>query len=57
MIPPEHSAEFVVHMEDVLEIYHRPYEPNVPMICVDWQFTTADARIRLKHFTHKLKID
>ena len=37
MIPPEHSAEFVVHMEDVLEIYHRPYEPNVPVICMDEQ--------------------
>lgn len=37
MIPPEQSAEFVVHLEDVLEIYHRPYEPRYPVICLDEQ--------------------
>jgi DDE superfamily endonuclease len=37
VIPPEHSGEFVAHMEDVLEVYHLPYDPQVPMICMDEQ--------------------
>jgi hypothetical protein len=24
-------------MEDVLEIYHRPYDPNIPVVCMDEQ--------------------
>ncbi len=32
------SAEFVYHMEDVLEVYHRPYEPKRPVVCVDETF-------------------
>jgi len=34
-IPPKQSAEFVYHMEDVLEVYHRPYDPKRPMLCLD----------------------
>jgi DDE superfamily endonuclease len=34
-IPPEHSAEFVAAMEDVLEIYQRPLDPAYPVICMD----------------------
>lgn len=34
-IPPEANAEFVYHMEDVLEVYHRPYDRRVPKICMD----------------------
>lgn len=37
MIPPEHSAEFVAHMEDVLEVYHRAYDSMYPVICMDEQ--------------------
>ena len=37
VIPPQQSAEFVAHMEDVLEIYHRPYDPKRPVICMDEQ--------------------
>jgi DDE superfamily endonuclease len=37
VIPPEHSGEFVAHMEDVLEIYHLPYDLQVPMIRMDEQ--------------------
>lgn len=37
MIPPEHNAEFVAHMEDVLEIYHLSYDPKRPVICMDEQ--------------------
>jgi hypothetical protein len=34
-IPPKQSAEFVYHMEDVLEVYQRPYDPKRPVICID----------------------
>ncbi|MGE3268698.1 MAG: IS630 family transposase [Chloroflexota bacterium] len=34
-IPPEHSGEFVWRMEDVLEVYMRPYDPKRPQICLD----------------------
>ena len=34
-IPPEANAEFVYHMEDVLEVYHRPYNPRFPKLCMD----------------------
>ncbi|MEW5871393.1 MAG: IS630 family transposase, partial [Chloroflexota bacterium] len=34
-IPPKQSAEFVYRMEDVLDVYHRPYNPLFPMICFD----------------------
>jgi len=37
-IPEKHSAEFVYHMEDVLEVYHRPYDPKRPVVCVDETF-------------------
>jgi hypothetical protein len=34
-IPPEQNAAFVANMEDVLDIYHRPYDENCPVICMD----------------------
>jgi hypothetical protein len=34
-IPPEHNAEYVYHMEDVLEVYQRPYDPARPQACMD----------------------
>lgn len=37
VIPPEQNAEFVAHMEDVLEIYHLPHNPKRPVICMDEQ--------------------
>ena len=37
VIPPQQSAEFVMHMEEVLELYHRPYDPALPVICMDEQ--------------------
>jgi DDE superfamily endonuclease len=35
VIPPDHNAEFVAAMEDVLEVYHRPYDPDRPVVCFD----------------------
>ena len=37
MIPPERNAEFVASMEDVLEVYRRPYDPKRPVVCLDEQ--------------------
>jgi len=37
-IPPKQSAAFVFHMEDVLEVYGRPYDPRRPVVCVDETF-------------------
>jgi transposase len=34
-IPPEGDCEFVAAMEDVLEVYHRPYDPRYPQVNVD----------------------
>lgn len=35
MIPEEANAEFVYAMEQVLEVYQRPYDPSNPVICMD----------------------
>jgi transposase len=35
VIPPGQSGEFVARMEDVLEVYHRPYDERRPLICLD----------------------
>jgi hypothetical protein len=37
VIPPEQDAEYVAAMEDVLAVYHRPYAPECPVICMDEQ--------------------
>lgn len=34
-IPKENDADFVAHMEDILGIYQRPYDPEVPVVCMD----------------------
>jgi len=34
-IPPAANAAFVCAMEDILEVYKRPYDPNNPLVCVD----------------------
>jgi len=36
-IPPDSDGEFVACMEDVLEAYSRPYNPLVPVVCMDEQ--------------------
>ena len=37
MIPPEGDGEYVARMEDVLDVYARPYDANAPVICMDEQ--------------------
>jgi hypothetical protein len=33
--PPDSDASFVAAMEDVLDVYHRPYTPDYPAVCLD----------------------
>ncbi len=35
VIPPVHNAEFVACMEDVLEIYEKPYDSAIPVVCME----------------------
>lgn len=37
VIPPEADAEFVAAMEDVLDVYEKPYDPQCPVLCMDEQ--------------------
>jgi hypothetical protein len=34
-IPPQHDAEFVCAMENVLEVYKRPWDAAHPVVCFD----------------------
>jgi hypothetical protein len=34
-IPPQQDADFVWRMEDVLEVYTRPYDERFPQVCLD----------------------
>jgi len=35
VIPPDANAAFVAAMEDVLEVYTRPHDPDFPVVCLD----------------------
>jgi hypothetical protein len=35
VIAPQASAAFVATMEDVLEVYQRPHDPQRPVVCLD----------------------
>ncbi len=37
VIPPNQDAEFVAHMENVLETYAKAYDPAQPVLCMDEQ--------------------
>ena len=37
VIPPEADGEFVAAMENVLDTYAKPYDPQVPVLCMDEQ--------------------
>ena len=34
-IAPQHNADFVCAMEQVLDLYHQPYDPTQPVVCLD----------------------
>jgi len=35
IIPPMQNSEFVANMEQVLDVYKRPYDKEFPLICMD----------------------
>jgi hypothetical protein len=37
VIPPKEDAEFVANMEEVLETYEKPHDPQCPVVCMDEQ--------------------
>lgn len=37
VIPPQANSEFVACMEDVLDVYGRPYDADEPVLCMDEQ--------------------
>jgi hypothetical protein len=37
VIPPEADAEFAASMEEVLDVYARPYDARHPVLCMDEQ--------------------
>ena len=37
VIPPEADGEFVASMEEVLDVYARPYDGRYPVLCMDEQ--------------------
>jgi hypothetical protein len=48
VIPPKQNAEFVANMENVLEVYKWPYDPAIPVVCMDEQPTQLIKETRMK---------
>ena len=46
MIPPNQNAEFVAAMEDVLDLYKRPYNDEIPLVCMDEQPVQLVSEVR-----------
>ena len=55
--PKDHDAEFVLHMEDVLGIYKREYNPKIPVICMDEKPVQLLDEIRARVSAKPLRID
>ncbi|MDE3198372.1 MAG: IS630 family transposase [Acidobacteriota bacterium] len=43
---PELNDEYIAKMEDVLETYERPYDPQEPVVCLDEKPVTLHAEVR-----------
>lgn len=43
---PELSEEFIERMEDVLSIYELPYNPDVPVVCMDEKTVVLHGEVR-----------
>lgn len=52
VIPPKQNADFVANMENVLDIYKRPYSKDFPVVCMDESPKQLIAETRI---TDKLK--
>jgi len=46
VIPPAADAEFVAHMEEVLDLYAQAYNPHCPVICMDEQPVQLQKEVR-----------
>ena len=44
VIPPDADGEFVAQMEEVLDVYARPYDAACPVICMDWSLDKRHRR-------------
>jgi transposase len=55
--PKEHDAEFVLSMEDVLGIYEREYNAQIPVICMDEKPVQLLDEIRERVGAQPLSID
>lgn len=45
-IPPQQDAAFVCAMEQVLEVYKRPLDPDYPVVCMDETSTQCVKEVR-----------
>jgi len=45
-LPGAPSADYVAAMEDVLDVYHRPYDPQRPVVCMDESNKQLIAEVR-----------
>jgi hypothetical protein len=43
---PELDEEYISKMEDVLETYEQPHDPNEPLVCLDEKPVTLHAEVR-----------
>ena len=55
-IPPKESAEFVANMEDILDIYEMPYNPELPVVCMDEKPYQCLGVMSVKHCRYALEI-
>jgi transposase len=46
-LPPKNSAEFVCQMEEVLDVYTRPYDERYPQVCMDEMSKQLISEIRV----------
>ena len=52
VIPPKQNADFAANMENVLDVYKRPYSKDFPVVCMDESPKQLIAETRI---TDKLK--
>ena len=43
---PELNEEYIARMEDILQIYEKPYDPKEPVLCLDEKSVTLPADVR-----------
>lgn len=60
VIPPDANGEFVASMEEVLDVYERPLDPSVPVVCMDEQPFQLTKEVRtpiMATETHPKRVD